>query len=220
MTTYISLFIAFGATLIALRGNTWDNQKKGWVRLTLFGWATAGMALLGLTSAIITTYESKREASEINNLIRDFNIPSLAVDWKVDPNRIDLVVGNDSRFTLLVDEIAVNWIFSPIEEQSLQDYLDRSMGIPVRSNLLDLTLSPREGKKSIIETQHKFGPGDLEKWQTKLAFSKTGAYTVWVTIVYRSINKGGRLVFETDREVLYVTDAQQGTPADAKKQRR
>jgi len=206
MTTYISLFIAFLATLIAIRGNTWDDNARGWSKITIYGWITATLALSGFISVTITTYNSNKESTKIKKMIKDFNIPSLTADWKVDNNNLDLIIGNDARFTLIVEEISVNWLFKPIQDEKIEDFLKRRSGIPIKSNLLRLNLTPNEAKKTIVTGMQKFSPGDVERWQTNIDFASKGEYTVWASILYRTINQNGHLVFETNRKKLYYND--------------
>lgn len=64
----LALF-AFLATLIGIRGNTWDAAKKGWRRLTGMGWLTVAVALgvVGIQTAVAikaAREEKRREAAK------------------------------------------------------------------------------------------------------------------------------------------------------------
>jgi hypothetical protein len=61
--------LAFLATLVGIRGNTWDSSKKGWHRVTLTGWIAALAAFLVVVlqvSVAIKAYvdAERREATQ------------------------------------------------------------------------------------------------------------------------------------------------------------
>lgn len=62
MLDYLGVFVVFLAALVAVKGGTWDNNKKGLRKITLTGLASIIIACLGFLISIGVTNSSKKEA--------------------------------------------------------------------------------------------------------------------------------------------------------------
>jgi hypothetical protein len=62
MFNYIGQLITFIATLIAVKGGTWDESKQGIKKITLTGFASIILALLGIVTSFVITYQSDQES--------------------------------------------------------------------------------------------------------------------------------------------------------------
>ena len=60
--TYAGIIVGALGGLLALRGQTWDDSKKGTVKLTLTGWSSFIAILLGAAVAAISVHHSARLA--------------------------------------------------------------------------------------------------------------------------------------------------------------
>lgn len=71
MIDYLGLLITFLATIIAIKGGTWDNNRKGIQKLTITGRIAVIIAFLGFIISIITTHQTKKESKlKLKKLIK------------------------------------------------------------------------------------------------------------------------------------------------------
>lgn len=61
---YVLVLLALFATLIGVRGDTWDRKAVGWRRLTGMGWAAVVIAVLAAISSVWLEYEERSVLSE------------------------------------------------------------------------------------------------------------------------------------------------------------
>lgn len=67
MLHYLAPFLALGAALLGILGNTHDPRKKGWRRITRVGWWTATLAAATLAFGIWQAWEQDREQRILAN---------------------------------------------------------------------------------------------------------------------------------------------------------
>jgi hypothetical protein len=79
LVTKSLLLLTFVATLLALRGETWDKNKRGLSKLSTTGWF---IAFLSFSAMCLTWYwQDKQEADERS--ARDRSLSDLLHNWMV-----------------------------------------------------------------------------------------------------------------------------------------
>lgn len=70
MFNYLGQLITFLAALVAIKGGTWDESKSGIKKLTVTGFITMVLALIGLITAILITYRTNADLEAHKNMLK------------------------------------------------------------------------------------------------------------------------------------------------------
>ena len=62
MFNYLGQLITFFAALVAIKGGTWNKSKTCIKKLTVTGYITMFLALLGFVTSLVITYQSNQES--------------------------------------------------------------------------------------------------------------------------------------------------------------
>jgi hypothetical protein len=83
---FLAPVLAFGASIVAIIGNTWDAREKGLRRVTATGWAAIAIAVLGLGLSFLSAYDGIRE----QRARRQAAIDEIEIAWQglVSPYRL------------------------------------------------------------------------------------------------------------------------------------
>jgi len=68
---YLIIILGFSATIIGIIGNTWDEKRNGYKKLTKTGWIAFIIALISLLFSIIKTNENNRNKKAIEKVVMD-----------------------------------------------------------------------------------------------------------------------------------------------------
>jgi hypothetical protein len=70
---YIGLIIVFISALVAIKGGTWNKNKKGLKKITLTGYLTMICAIIGLVASIILTNKASIERDDNKKHVLNIN---------------------------------------------------------------------------------------------------------------------------------------------------
>ena len=118
MIEYSLVFLAFLATLIAITGNTWDQQKSGFKKITATGYATALLSVIVLCLSAFQIYSSKHKFA-----LGDIKLNLYAENWwsyqpdlvleQTVPKAIPVEYAFIGSYSFRFDFVAVNALSRP-----------------------------------------------------------------------------------------------------------
>lgn len=77
---YIGAFLVFLGALLAIKGATWNDEEKGWRKITAIGWASSIIALMGLIVAFYQIHtsnlSSSQKSKELKTILRNSEVTS------------------------------------------------------------------------------------------------------------------------------------------------